>query len=181
MLNSTRQLQTGDPWTTRSGVNVVFRPIGGDDEDAMVGFHRCLSSETVYARYFNVLKLSERITHERMNRICHPALHDETVLVVEIATPFLPARQIIGVGRLSAPPGAPTGEVAFVVGDSYQRQGIGSELLRRILEVARERRLRRVRAHVLNTNVGMRRACVRAGMRLVGDLNDSEMKLEIEL
>jgi acetyltransferase len=67
----------------------------------MSRFHRSLSPETVYTRYFNVLKLSERISHDRLDRVCHPAPSDETVLVVEIAETFDLGREIIGVGRLS--------------------------------------------------------------------------------
>jgi acetyltransferase len=168
-------------WTTRSGQEVVIRPICGDDEDKMSRFHGSLSAETVYTRYFNVLKLSERIAHDRLDQVCHPAPREETVLVVETAELFVPSREIIGVGRLSVLPGMHTAEMAFVVGDSHQRQGIGTELLRRLLLVAKATKVSRLRAHILPTNIAMQRICLNTGMQLIGGLTDGEVTAELDL
>ena|SRR5687768_16663631 len=159
----------------------MIRPIRGDDEDGVTRLHRSLSPETVYARYFYTFQLSERISHERLGRICHPAPGDETVLVVEKVAPPASDCQIIGVGRLSVSPGSDTGEVAFVVDDICQGQGIGSELLRRLLQIARGKKLRRLRARILPANLMMRRVCSNAGMRLTGALLEAEMAAEIDL
>ncbi|MDB5296708.1 MAG: CoA-binding domain protein [Phycisphaerales bacterium] len=174
--------ETGDPWTTRGGVGVMIRPIAGDDEEGMARFHRSLSPETVYTRYFNVAKLSVRTAPARLDRVCHPAPDDETVLVVETATAAASGRRIVGVGRLSVlPGGGGAAEVAFLVCDSFQRQGLGSELLRRLVEAAGRRGLRHLRAHLLPGNVAMRALCLRAGMRLAGGLEEQEIRAEIDL
>jgi acetyltransferase len=175
------QHQTGDPWTTRGGLGVFVRPISGEDEEGMARFHRSLSPETVYTRYFNVSKPSVRTAHARLDRVCHPAPSDETVLLVETAFPQASGRQIIGVGRLSVVPGTESAEVAFVVADSFQRQGIGSELLRRLVEVAGRRALRHLRAHLLPGNVAMRELCLRAGMRLAGGHAEREITADMDL
>jgi acetyltransferase len=181
MPNSIEHFQTSDLWTTRSGLAVSIRPICGDDEDAMSRFHSSLSAETVYTRYFNALKLSERIAHSRLDRVCHPAPRDETVLVVETVPPSAPGREIVGVGRLSVLPDTHTGEIAFVVSDSFQRQGIGSELLRRLHAAGLERKLRRLCAHILPSNAAMQRICLNAGMHLIGGFTDDEVTAEIDL
>ncbi len=180
MLDSI-QSKSDDPWFTRTGQEVVIRPICGDDESKMAEFHRTLSPETVFTRYFNVLKLSQRVAHERLNRICHPASPDETVLVVEATEPFPRGCEIVAVARLSVPPGGHTGEVAFVVSDLYQRQGIGTELLRRLLKIAQANNLSLVRAHILRTNIAMQRVCLNLSMHLVDGLTDGEMAAEIDL
>ena len=36
----------------------------------MAKFHETLSEESVYNRYFSALKLSQRVAHERLTRIC---------------------------------------------------------------------------------------------------------------
>lgn len=181
MVHSIQQVHDGDTWTTYNWQEVVIRPICGNDEDGMSRFHRSLSHETVYTRYFNVLNLSERIAHIRLDRVCHPLSSDETVLVVETAEPFVPGREIIGVGRLSFLHEMQAGEMALVVGDSYQRQGIGTELLRRLFTVAQERELSRVYAHILPTNVAMQRICLNMGMQLIGGLTDGEVIAQIDL
>jgi acetyltransferase len=180
-LESMRKLKVSDSWTTRSGHEVEIRAIRGDDEESMTRFHRSLSPETVYTRYFNVLKLSERITHERLDRVCHPATHQEMVFVVETKDSSPPGRQIVGVGRLSILPETQKGEIAIVISDSWQRQGIGSEVLRRLIKVAGEMKLHRLCAHILSANAGMRLICLNAGMRITGELWDSEMKAELDL
>jgi acetyltransferase len=181
MLDSIVKDAFGDTWTNRAGQKVVIRPIRGDDEDRMSRFHSSLSPETVYTRYFNALKLSERIDHDRLKRVCRPVPGDETVLVVETNAPDASGREIIGVGRLSVLQDTHTGEIAFVVSDSYQRQGIGTELLRRLLTIAQSRRISHLRAHILPTNVAMQRICLNTGMQLIGSLTDSEVTAEIDL
>jgi acetyltransferase len=181
MPDSTIPQPALEPWTTRTGQDVVIRPICGDDETRMAQFHRSLSPETVYTRYFNAAKLSTRIAHPRLDGVCHPTPGDETVLVVEIVTPVTLAGQIVGVGRLSASPDFQSGEVAFVISDSHQRQGIGSELLRRLIRAAKEMGLPRLRAHMLPTNIAVRRMCANAGMRLAGGEDASEVTGEIVL
>jgi len=147
----------------------------------MSRFHRSLSPESVYTRYFNVLKLSERIAHDRLDRICHPSPHDETVLIAEIGEPSASSREITGVGRLSVLPGFQTGEIAVVVSDAYQRQGIGTELMCRLFSVARERKLSRLCAHILPINISMQRICLNAGMQFIGSPTDGEVTAEIDL
>jgi acetyltransferase len=181
MLDSTQNVHSRDIWTARSGLEVLIRPICGDDEGKMSRFHQSLSPETVYTRYFNALKLSERIAHDRLDRVCHPARRDETVLVVETAEQASLGREIIGVGRLSVLHATHAGELAFVVVDSYQRQGIGTELLHRLLAVAQERKLSHLYAHILPTNVAMQRICLNTGMQLIGSPTDGEVTAEIDL
>ena len=181
MHHSVKPSQAGSRWTTRAGLDVLIRPIRGDDEELMACFHRTLSPESVYTRYFNVLKLSERIAHKRLDRVCHPPTREESVLVVERVVPGSSECEIIGVGRLSAPPDTSTGEVAIIVSDAYQRQGIGSRLLRRLRDIAEEKQLSRLRADILSTNAVMLRVCSNAGMHLVGRTDAAEMRAEIDI
>ena len=49
----------------------------------MVKFHETLSEQSVYHRYFSALKLSQRIAHERLTRICFIDYDREIALVAE--------------------------------------------------------------------------------------------------
>jgi acetyltransferase len=147
----------------------------------MAGFHQTLSPESVYTRYFNVFKLRSRTAHERLCRVCHPDPDREVVLVAESGTPEGGGREIIAVGRLSMLPGAKVAEVALVVTDSHQGSGIGTELMRRLIQIAKQRPVTRLCAHILARNGAMQRLCVAAGMRLSTRPGGSEVKAELDL
>lgn len=57
-------------WTLRNGVKVAIRPIRPEDEPLAIKFHQSLSEQSVYFRYFHLVKLSQRIAHERLTRLC---------------------------------------------------------------------------------------------------------------
>jgi acetyltransferase len=106
-------------------------------------------------RYFHALQLSQRVAHERLTRICFIDYDREMVLV---AVKREPERQIVGVGRLSKIYGSDEAEFAILIDDDFQGQGLGTELLRRLVQVAQdERDIGRVMAYMLPENVGMRR------------------------
>jgi acetyltransferase len=69
------------PRTLRNKRQVLTRPIRPDDEPMLVKFHQTLSEETVYHRYFSALKLSQRIAHKRLLRICFNNYDREIALV----------------------------------------------------------------------------------------------------
>jgi acetyltransferase len=153
------------PYTLRSGAEVLIRPIRPEDEPLIVAFHGTLSEESVYLRYFYPMTLEQRIAHERLTRICFIDYDREMVLVAERDDPAAGRRVIIGVGRLSKLRGANHAEFAAVVSDAYHGQGLGSELLRRLIEIARDERLDQVVADVLPDNRDMQRVFKKLGFR----------------
>ena len=147
----------------------------------MARFHQTLSPESVYTRYFNFMKQSTRTAHERLCRVCHPNPDREAVLVAESARPDGGGREIIAVGRLSKLPDANVAEIALIVSDSHQRCGVGTEVTRRLIEIAKQRHLARLVAHILTGNVAMQHLCVAAGMRLSNPPGGGEVKAELDL
>jgi acetyltransferase len=142
-------------WTLRDGTPVTIRPIRPADEPLMVKFHGTLSDRTVYLRYFCSLSLNRRITHERLLRICFGDYSREMVLVVEQKDSPTGEASIIAVGRLNKLESGSEGEIAVLVSDSHQRLGIGSELLRRLIHVARDEKLARIVAETLRDNLAI--------------------------
>jgi acetyltransferase len=57
-------------------------------------------------------------------------------------------------------------EVAVLVSDQYQKLGLGNELLRRVVETARDEKLSRVSAEMLTDNVAMQVIMKRLGFRV---------------
>jgi acetyltransferase len=164
----------------KNGAPVIIRPIRPEDELLMVGFHKALSERTVYLRYFQPLKLSQRVSHERLVRICFQDYDRQIALVVECADAN-GKPTIIAVGRLSKIHGLPEAEMAVLVDDRYQHLGLGKELYRRMIEVARDEKLQRAVSTILTENVEMRAICSKLGFALRADLEEDTVQAVLEL
>ena len=75
-------------------------------------------------------------------------------------------RRIIAVGRMNKLHAGNEAEVAVLVSDQYQKLGLGNELLRRVIQIARDEKLSRVSAEMLPDNVAMQVITKRLGFRL---------------
>ncbi|RIK75820.1 acetyl CoA synthetase subunit alpha [candidate division KSB1 bacterium] len=168
-------------WTLRNGAPVTIRPIRPEDEPLMVQFHQKLSERTVYLRYFHLITLNQRIAHERLTRICFIDYDREMVLVVERTPAAGAEREIIGVGRLSKSHGANEAEFAALVSDTYQGQGLGSALMRRLIDIGRAEKFDRISADILPDNDGMQRVCKKLGMQLRFDQDEGVIKATMDL
>ena len=122
----------------------------------MVRFHGTLSDQTVYLRYFHMEKLSTRVAHERLIQKCFIDYGREMALVAERIAPETGRPEIIAVGRLSNSRTAKEGEVAVLVSDRYQGQGLGTELVGRLIQVGRDEKLQEIVANILPENLAMR-------------------------
>ena len=159
-------LQYVQPWTAQDGTPLVIRPIRPEDEPLIVKFHEMLSKQTVYRRYFEHLHLSDRIRHERLTRICFNDYDREMALVAEHEDPATGARAIVGVARLSKSRTANEAEFAVLVADEYQRRGIGTELLRRLVQIGHDEKLHRITGEILQDNYGMVRSSRNVGFQI---------------
>ncbi|MDZ7306004.1 MAG: bifunctional acetate--CoA ligase family protein/GNAT family N-acetyltransferase, partial [candidate division KSB1 bacterium] len=174
-----RQYQSS--WHLKNGTPVLIRPIRPEDEPLMVAFHQQLSARTVYLRYFHLITLTQRIAHERLTRICFIDYDREMALVVERRSDDGEGREIIAVGRLSRSRRVNEAEFAVLVSDAYQGQGLGTELLRRLLQIAAAEKIRRVSADILPDNDDMQRVCRKLGMQLRFDHEEHVVKTWIDL
>jgi acetyltransferase len=172
--------QYAKPWALRDGTPVFIRPISPEDEPRIVEFHSALSEQSVYLRYFYPMSLDQRIAHERLTRICFIDYDREMVLVAEHTDPSTGKRSIIGVGNLLKVPGTNDGEFAAVVSDAFHGQGLGTELLRQLIEIGRNEQLDRVVADVLPENREMQRVFQKLGFRFRRAFGDPT-KVEFDL
>ena len=168
-------------WKMKDGKEVLIRPIRPEDEPLIVKFHETLSERTVYLRYLQALKLSQRVAHERLTRICFNDYDREMALVVETKDAASGEAKILGVGRLRKIPGSSDGEFAILVSDDFQAQGLGTELVRRLVEVGRQEKLVKIIGDVLQDNVVMRRVCEKLGFTMTGEPDEPVMKAVLTL
>ena len=167
------------PWRLKNGEEVVIRPVRPEDEPALVRFHAALSERSVYLRYFQPMKLSTRTAHERLTRICFQDYDREMALVAEPRNPRSGQPEIIAVARLSKLHGVNEAEAAIVIGDNYQHQGLGTELYRRLAQIARDEKIARIVSTMLGENREMRAICQKLGFRIHADLEEQTVKAEL--
>jgi acetyltransferase len=166
----------------RAGTPVTTRPIRPEDEPLMVKFHETLSEESVYMRYFHMMNLDQRTAHDRLTRICFIDYDREMALVAEHTNPDTGEREIMGVSRLSRRGAAPDeAEFSVLVSDRFQRRGIGTLLVTRILEVGRAEGLKRITAEILFDNRPMQSILRKLGFHLRRDTEEMVMKAELDL
>jgi acetyltransferase len=169
------------PWTAKDGSGLVLRPIRPEDEPLIVAFHGTLSERTIELRYFHAMKLSTRVAHARLTRICFIDYDREMALVAERKITQTGDHEILGVGRLCKVRGTDEAEFSLVVSDRFQLQGLGTELLSRLLQIGRDEKIRRIVGIIRAENDAMKGICQKLGFRLAYPIEDPVVHAEIDL
>lgn len=140
---------------TRDGRKIEIRALRPGDRDGLTAAVRRTSAQSLYRRFFGAKReFSEKEVafYVNVDFINHVAL----IAVVEA--------QIAAGGRyVVQKPG--TAEVAFVVTDQYQGQGIGAALLRHLAVIGRDAGLKEFTAEVLPENVPMLKVFEKSGLK----------------
>ena len=167
-------------WTMKGGREVLIRPIRPEDEPLMRSFHQSLSEQTIYLRYFHMEALGARVAHERLIRKCFIDYDREMALVAEAVDLKTERSELLGVGRLKRQRDPQEGEIAVLVADRFQNLGLGTELLRRLIEFARAEGYRRIVAHILAENANMRKLAERFHFEIAPDRDPSQITAVLE-
>ena len=132
------------------GKKVIIRPICPSDKAALQEFHSRLSEETRFLRYHYT---KGSLTDEDLRNYCDVDYLDTLALIAEEGMDG--NRQIIGVGRYIRLPDPEVAEVAFVVQDSDQNKGLGTQLIKHLSVLACERGIHYFVGEVLRRNSRM--------------------------
>ncbi len=158
--------------TLKDGRWVRLRTVQPTDKEMLRAAIAHLSSESRYLRFFTD---KPRLTDGELRYLTefdgvhHYAIGAETM---DGATG-------LGYARLIALVDEPTtAELAVVVADELHGRGLGTTLMRRLLEAACERGIRRVYTEVLATNLPMRRLMEHLNLELVAHRDGTVVTLE---
>ncbi len=162
----------------KSGREVVIRAIQPEDGPRLKLGYRALSPESQYRR----LHASKpKLTDADVRYLVNVDGQNHFALV---ATTTTAPDWIIAVARFVRLPEDPeAAEFAIVVGDPYQGQGLGTELLERLADAALTRGIHRFRATMLADNVAIHKLTrrlapgPRARQRRVGTVDEIEVDL----
>ncbi|HWL35567.1 MAG TPA: GNAT family N-acetyltransferase [Frankiaceae bacterium] len=137
----------------RDGTTVLLRALEPDDGAALRAFHQGLSPQTVYYRFFCA---RGPLTDAEVEYFTHVDQRSRVALAA------FAGDELIAVARYDRIPGTTDAETACVVTDAWQGRGVGTELLVRLVEVARRSGVHRFVAETLLSNARM--------LRLLGEL-----------
>jgi acyl-CoA hydrolase/ribosomal protein S18 acetylase RimI-like enzyme len=137
--------------TSKSGVKLLIRPVRISDEPLLKEFFYSLSETTAYRRFMSTRR---GLPHEALQEFF--VVIDYTKQMVMLAVVKEREREIVaGVAQYRGREGSHTAEVAIVVKDEYQNQGIGIGLLEHLTRTARRQGLLAFSAEVLRENRAM--------------------------
>ena len=133
-------------------------------------------------RYFHAMKLSTRVAHERLTRICFIDYDREMALVAERPVPEADGgREILGVGRLSKIRGTDDAEFALLISDRFQKRGLGTALLERLIGIAHDEGIGRIVGSILPENTEMQKICERLGFKMTHNIKESVIRAVTDL
>jgi acetyltransferase len=168
-------------WKMKHGTAVVIRPIRPEDEPLMARFHESLSEESVYLRYFHMAQLSTRIAHERLIRKCFIDYDREMALVAELTDPDTRSTCIAAVARLSRAPSAEEAEIGVIVADKFQHQGLGAELIKKLVGIARTENIKRIVADFHSENSAIRHLAKHGGATVTRTSDATCFRIQLDL
>lgn len=162
----------------RDGARVQLRLLRPDDIERIKAFFYRLSPESIFYR---LLEFRTYITDDEARRLCDV---DGQTHVAIAATLVTDGREdIIAVARYSlVDPETPgVAEAAIVVEDSFQRRGLGTLLIRRLVDYAQSHGIESFVASVHTNNTRILRFIERSGLRVQRQLHQGVWDFTVHL
>jgi acetyltransferase len=163
-------------WMLRDGTPIIMRPVKPEDEPLVEELLRNCSEETIYFRYFRLVK---KWTHDMLIRFTQND-YDREIGLMAIGQPPGP-EVMMGVGRMVMDANHEDAEFAVIVADPWQGKGLGPKLLERIIAIARENGVRLLHGDVLAQNQPMLGMVKRAGFSLKKGADPQIVRVEMDL
>lgn len=136
------------------GTPVRLRLLRPEDRDALKeGFER-LSEETKYRRF---LSAKSQLSQRELDYLCDVDQYDHVALAAELAKGEREGEGIAAARCIRLEEDPTIGEAAITVVDEFQHQGLGGQMLDRLVGAARERGIETIRATLFRENESMRR------------------------
>jgi acyl-CoA hydrolase/RimJ/RimL family protein N-acetyltransferase len=137
-------------FTTSSGKAVHMRPIRPTDEDMTRDLFYSCSADTLYHRFFAKIK---SMPHHKLKNFVNIDYVNKMALASVVQDDE--HEMIVAIGRYSLDKSTNAAEVAFIVRDDWQGQGLAIAMFNQLLEIARKRGIVKFTADVLHDNARM--------------------------
>jgi len=160
----------------KDDTKVTLRPIKPEDEMLWLDMFKSFSEETVRYRFFRIIKDTP---HEMRTRYCNIDYDREIGIVAEIKDNR--KKRFLGVIRIIVDPSKNDEvEFAIVVSDKWQRLGLGSELFDFMIEIVKDKNLKKIYGTVLRDNYPMIKLCKEKNFKITpGDPGEYNVEYEV--
>ena len=109
--------------------------------------------------------------HSKLQHLVNPDYDEEMAITGLIQNES--RDQIIAVGRYYIDRSSNMAEIAFIVRDHYQHKGIGTFLLQRLIQIAKDRGISGFKAEILAENKVMMHVIHKSGCPIQSKLEDN--------
>ena len=150
------------------GVELVLRPIRPEDAQLELEFVEALSPQSRRMRFQSGLRTLTPAMLARFTQIDY----DREMALVAVENDAGRTREV-GVARYIRLPDGESCEYAIAIADEWQGRGLGYAMMKRLIEVARERGIHHMLGWVLSRNSSMLKMCGELGFRIMGDADDT--------
>lgn len=164
------------PFVIRNGSTVFLRPIQRSDVDRLLGLARRFSRETMYLRFHHVVT---KMSREEAIRFCTIDYDHTFALVVTVGEGD--SEKLLAVARYYRLPREDAAEFAIVVADKYQKQGIGTHLMKELTAAAKIGGIRFLRGEVLVENKDMMHIIKSCGFQVSEELEEDVYQVTLDL
>lgn len=151
----------------KNGIRVSFRSIRPTDELHMRDLLYDLSQETIYYRF---MSRQQRFTHRQIQDFVYIDHRRDVAIVGTV--PEAHGEDIIAVGRYYLNEQNNKAEVAFVIRDGWQNQGLGSFMFRHLITIAKRNGIAGFTAEVLRDNRRMQAIFNHSGYKVKSCLEE---------
>jgi len=160
---------------TAGGVRIFVRPVRPEDAPLFEELFKVLSPTSVYFRFFRPMKALPHSLLVRFTQVDY----DREIALVALDEDSVEER-MLGVARVISGADKDEAEFAILVGDPWQGKGIGAALLRKCLQIAKERGIKHVFGIVLPENTQMLALGKKLGFK-ISRSGGGECELRIDL
>lgn len=172
--------------TLRDGSQAIIRPIRPDDAPRLQALFDRLSPESIFFRF---LGRPRALSDEQAQRLATVDYRRQMAWVATAGREpegASPQRDIIGVARYAAVPEeagqeATVAEAAVIVEDRWQRRGLGTMLLQRLVDHARAHGIDAFQASVHQANRRILRFVRRSGLPTESKMDDGMWEIRVSL
>lgn len=161
---------------TKGLVDIFIRPIRPEDAALLEDLFLTLSTRSVYYRFFTPMKQLPPKMLARFTQIDY----DRQIALVAISDTDT-GEKMLGVARVIQEWNQKDAEFSVLVGDPWQGKGIGAELLKRCLSIAKKRGYEYIHGTVLTENTHMLKLGRKMGFAMKKDPDAAEYDLSLDL
>jgi acetyltransferase len=165
---------------SKHGYLIANRLAAPNDAGMIAELLASLSAQSLFLRYCMPMpRMAPEMVARETARLMQRSAQQLTAVAL---TESSGVERVIGVAELARDAGSPAAaEIALVVADAYQREGIGSALCAYLVAAARRQGLAALRALAMAENTAVRRMVARSGASYTAETRQGMTTIQIDL